>query len=205
MRSVSIRRPSAAMVVSCVALFAALGGSSYAAVKLTGKDIANHTLRGVDVKNRSLGAKTIKPDALGGDQINEAALGMVPNADTLDGVDSTAFMKSTQRLFEVSEGVVNNFASGAPLAKLEQLPAGSYLVSARLTFDNDGVAGESETCTLEVPGDDDTANLYPENTDVVVLQKAVTSAAPFYASVNCTGDGDDDALGRISIIATRMD
>jgi hypothetical protein len=201
----SIRRPSAAMIVSCVALFAALGGSSYAAAKLTGKDIANHTLRGIDVKQRSLGANTIKLDSLGGNQIDEAALGTVPNADKLDGVDSAGFMKTTQRVFETTEDGVDNFASGATLATLEQLPAGSYLVSARLTYDNDGIAGTSETCTLEVPGTNDATTLYPDNTDVVMLQKAVTSAATFYASVNCTGDGTDDVLGKISIIAVRLD
>jgi hypothetical protein len=205
MRSLSLRRPSAAMVVACVALFAALGGSSYAAAKLTSRDIANHTIRGVDVKSRTLGAKTIKPDALGGKQINEAALGTVPTADTLDGIDSSGFMKSTQRLFEVSADGVDDFTSGAALAQLEQVPAGSYLVTARLTYDNDGGAGESEVCTLEVPGANDSTNLYPDNTDVVMLQKAVTSAALFDASVSCTGDGNDDVLGKISIIAARMD
>ena len=77
MRSISLRRPSASMIVASVALFAALGGSSYAAAKITGKEIANHTIRGVDVKKRTLGPNTIKLDSLGGDQINEAALGTV--------------------------------------------------------------------------------------------------------------------------------
>ena len=53
-----------ANVVSVIALFVALGGSSYAAIKvtgknvtdssLTGKDVRNSSLRGVDVKNGSL-------------------------------------------------------------------------------------------------------------------------------------------------------
>jgi hypothetical protein len=201
----SIRRPSAAMIVSCVALFAALGGSSYAAAKLTGKDIANHTLRGVDVKHRSLGANTIKVDALGGGQINEASLGTVPNADKLDGVDSAGFMKTTQRVFEATDDGVDNFASGAPLVELASVPAGTYLVTAKLTYDHDSGGITSETCTLEVPGINDSTNFYTDNTEVISLQKAVTSAAPFNANVNCTGNGDDDALGQVSIIATKVD
>src|ERR1051325_1967646 len=113
MRSISFRRPSAALIVSSVALFAALGGTSYAAAKLTSSDIANHTIRSVDVKKHALGPSTIKPDSLGGDQINEAALGTVPNADTLDGIDSTGYMKSTQRVFEATSDAVGNFTSGA--------------------------------------------------------------------------------------------
>ena len=69
----------------------------------------------------------------------------------------------------------------------------------------DGVPAEAETCTLEVPGANDTTELYPENTAVVTLQKAVTAGAPFDANVSCTGDGDDDALGQISIVAVKVD
>jgi hypothetical protein len=204
MRSISLRRPSAAMVVSCVALFAALGGSSYAAAKLTSRDIANHTIRGVDVKKRTLGPNTIKPDSLGGDQINEAALGTVPNADTLDGIDSGGFMKTTQRVFEATSDSVGNFTSNATLLQLPGVPAGSYVVTAKLTYDNDGVA-ETETCTLEVPGANDETTIVPENTELVTLQKAVSTGAAFDADVSCTGDGNDDALGKVSIIAVRLD
>jgi hypothetical protein len=205
MRSISLRRPSAALVVSCVALFAALGGSSYAAAKLTSSDIANHTIRAVDVKKHTLGPNTIKTDSLGGGQINEAALGTVPNADQLDGIDSTGYMKTTQRVFEVTHGTTSDFTSHATLAQLPGVPAGSYLVTAKLTYDNDGVANELETCTLEVPGANDETQLFPVNTEMVTLQKAVTAGAPFDANVGCSGDGDDDALGDISIIAVRLD
>ena len=201
----SIRRPSAPLVISIVALFAALGGTSYAAVKITGHDIAKRTIGGINVKNRTLGPNKVKPDSLGGDQINESLLGTVPSADTLDGIDSAGFMKTTQRLFEVTADNVNNFTSGATLAQLPGVPAGSYLVTAKLTYDNDGPGGAAETCTLEVPGANDETTLYPENTHMVTLQKAVAAGAPFDANVSCTGEGDDDALGQISIVAVRVD
>jgi len=50
--------------VAYVALFAALGGSAYAAVTVTGKDIKNGTITGKDVKNRSLGAGKLSRKAL---------------------------------------------------------------------------------------------------------------------------------------------
>jgi hypothetical protein len=43
-----------ANVTATLALFIALGGSSYAAVKITGKDVADGSLTTKDVKNRSL-------------------------------------------------------------------------------------------------------------------------------------------------------
>lgn len=51
--------------VAYVALFAALGGSAYAAVTVTGKQIKDGTITGKDVKNRSLGASKLNASALG--------------------------------------------------------------------------------------------------------------------------------------------
>lgn len=68
-----------ANVVATLALFIALGGSSYAAFTITGRD----------VKNGSLTARDIKRNALGGGRINESALGAVRrarNANRLDGL-----------------------------------------------------------------------------------------------------------------------
>lgn len=47
-------------VVAYLALFAALGGSAYAAVTVTGKNIKDGTVTGKDVKNRSLGASDLR-------------------------------------------------------------------------------------------------------------------------------------------------
>ena len=48
--------------VAYLALFAALGGSAYAAVTVTGKNIKNGTITGRDVKNRSLGTNKLRQD-----------------------------------------------------------------------------------------------------------------------------------------------
>src|SRR5262245_21812202 len=57
-----LRRQSTA--VAYLALFAALGGSAYAAVTVTGKDIKDGTVTGKDVKNRSLGRGELTGSAL---------------------------------------------------------------------------------------------------------------------------------------------
>ncbi|HEX6654011.1 MAG TPA: hypothetical protein VF072_14800 [Thermoleophilaceae bacterium] len=51
--------------VAYLALFAALGGSAYAAVTVTGKQIKDATITGKDVKNRSLGAGKLSASAIG--------------------------------------------------------------------------------------------------------------------------------------------
>jgi hypothetical protein len=65
--------------MSTVAVFIALGGTSYAALQLTGRDIRDGSLTGRDLQRNSLGGKPIK----------ESRLGVVPrarNANRLDGV-----------------------------------------------------------------------------------------------------------------------
>lgn len=59
-----------ANVVSVIALFVALGGSSYAAVKINGKEI----------KTKSITGSKLKSDTLTGKQIKESTLATVPNA-----------------------------------------------------------------------------------------------------------------------------
>ena len=60
-----------ANVMATVAVFIALGGSSYAALKVTGKD----------VKDRSLTYRDLKRNTIGGSRIKESRLGVVPRAN----------------------------------------------------------------------------------------------------------------------------
>jgi hypothetical protein len=77
-------RLSYANVMSTLAVFIALGGSSYAAVKINGKD----------VKHRSLPGTKVKRNALTGVEIRESKLGRVPRAAFADSLSAEA----TQRL-----------------------------------------------------------------------------------------------------------
>ena len=70
------------MVVALIALFVALGGTVYAAGKINGKTI----------KAGSIPGNRLKAESVTGAQVKEAALGKVPNADTLDGIDSAQFL-----------------------------------------------------------------------------------------------------------------
>src|SRR4051812_46380340 len=76
-----------ANVMATIALLLALGGTSYAVAKLSGKNLKNHSVAG----------KKLKKNPLAGRQINESKLGSVPhaasaaNADELDGKDSASF------------------------------------------------------------------------------------------------------------------
>lgn len=64
-----------ANVMATIAVFIALGGSSYAAIKVTGRNVANG----------SLTYKDLRKNTLGGSRIKESRLGTVPRAKTLSG------------------------------------------------------------------------------------------------------------------------
>jgi hypothetical protein len=68
--------PSPAMAVACVALAVALGGTSYAALKLPAKSVGTAQL-----KSRAVVATKVAPDSLTGRQIKEATLDGVLAAD----------------------------------------------------------------------------------------------------------------------------
>jgi hypothetical protein len=100
------RRPSPALVISCVALFASLGGVSYAVATgsidsreirnnaIRSKDVRNNTLRtfdirnnevrGFDVRNSTLQGRDVAFNTLTGSDISENDLGKVPSAATAD-------------------------------------------------------------------------------------------------------------------------
>src|SRR5215208_5707818 len=73
-----------ANVVSTLCLFILLGGSAYAAATIGSAEIKDNSVKGVDVRDE---AST--DGGLRGRDIVESTLGKVPNADKLDGKDST--------------------------------------------------------------------------------------------------------------------
>ena len=66
---VRFRTPSPALVISVIALFVALGGSGYAAVKINGSRLKNKSVSGKKLKNRTITRKKIKKRTLTGAEI----------------------------------------------------------------------------------------------------------------------------------------
>jgi hypothetical protein len=89
---------SPALVVACIALFAALGGTVFAAKKIDGRTIKVKSLPGNRVAPGSLPGNRLKPGAIPGNrlapasitgnQIDVATLGQVPSAVHADNADS---------------------------------------------------------------------------------------------------------------------
>jgi hypothetical protein len=124
------RRPSPAMLVALLALFVALGGSTYAATKIRARDIrtgavgsraiANNSIRSSDIRNAVVTGQDVKDDSLTNADIDNTSLRALSassattatratnatnagNADRLDGIDSTSF---TRRACTSSSGAI---------------------------------------------------------------------------------------------------
>jgi hypothetical protein len=107
MRKILRRMPSPAMVVACIALAVALGGTSYAAIKLPSNSVGTRQLQANSIsapklQERSVGPnklqaravsdRVVKSNSLTGASINEATLGPVPLA-----IDATKLGGNTVR------------------------------------------------------------------------------------------------------------
>src|SRR3954468_12055937 len=90
-----------ANVVATLALFLALGGASYAAIRVGSgsivnnsvrtQDLRNNHIRGRDTRNRTIQGGALANNTVRGQQVRETTLAKVPDADMLDGLDSSSF------------------------------------------------------------------------------------------------------------------
>ncbi len=105
------RRPSPAMIVALIALFVALGGSSYAVTKVGSKNIrsgavnsraiANNSIRSGDVRNESLTGRDAKNNSLTNSDIDNSNLqaktadsaNTAANANALGGIAASGFTR----------------------------------------------------------------------------------------------------------------
>src|SRR6185437_11522198 len=124
-----IKLPSPSMAISLLALFVALGGTGYAAVKINGKSIKpgtitgskfkNKTLTGSKFKNKTLTGGKLKSDTLTGTQIKESTLGTVPRADVATTAGTASALSESAKAGFLSSADVNS--SG--MIKLSMAPS----------------------------------------------------------------------------------
>src|SRR5215213_8533466 len=122
-----------ANVVATLALFVALGGSSYAALSITSKDVKNRSLKGGDLKR----------DTVTGKEIKESKLGQVPLANAAVTAGSADISKSAQTAVTAASAAQADVARDASTLAGQQ--AGTFERSSRTSFGRASVgpAGES--------------------------------------------------------------
>ncbi len=154
-----------ANVMATAAMFIALGGSSYAAITITGKN----------VKNRSLTYKDLKKNTIGGSRVKESRLKTVPRANRVGG------RTAAQLLVKCPAGT---FPTGGTCIEANPRPAQAYgvAVAACRTAGGDATPGRrlpthgeliaAFTRVNPAPGGELTGNVYPRsdgNVDVLYV------------------------------------
>jgi hypothetical protein len=189
-----LKMPSASMIVACVAMIMAIGGSAYAASKITSKDIENGTIKGKDVKGDSLGGKQIKEGKLTG--VDAATLqGQTPeqlrsgvDAATLEGetadaqktrwflLDETGAIAEQSGGFTVIDAYVTN--NNVYIDSGEDLSDNGFsaTIAIQNQVDVDGIpgaepdfAGEVSVARCQVPGVVECAPDLAKNVNALVV------------------------------------
>ena len=106
-------RPSPALVIAMIALFAALGGTSYGLARnsidsreiknndVRSKDLRNNDVRSGDIRAGAVQSSDLKDNSVTGTDVDESSLGTVPNATSagdaaaLGGVASAGYARKT--------------------------------------------------------------------------------------------------------------
>jgi hypothetical protein len=100
-----------ANIVSTLCLFIVLGGTAYAAATIGSAQVIDESLQSVDLKNNAavrsadvvndnvanggLAGLDIRANTVTGADVDESSLGKVPNADKVDGIDSSQLSRSS--------------------------------------------------------------------------------------------------------------
>ena len=149
-------RPSASMIVACVALIAAVGGSAYAASKINGKSIKSNTVTGKQVKEKSLGTV---PKAKAARTANSAK--RADSAATADSADSlggeTADDQKVRWLLLDEQGEIEDQSGGFTVVDGYATNSNAY-IDAGESLEGKGlvasIAIQNQVDTNGVPGAD---------------------------------------------------
>lgn len=207
LKSLMHRRPSAAIVISSVALFMSLGGVGYAAISIPNNSVGtaqlrNNAVTNSKIKNGAVSYKKIQPGAVGIVRANTGQLQVrvsgTCGSGTAIGTINQVGKVTCNNALPSEFGTTSNSAtlgSGATAITSVALPTGaSYLAFANPTATvTSGAAAQRVTvsCTLTVGSNTTTRSVTVETTGTsgdttvgsIPLQEAGQSGT---GSVSCT-------------------
>jgi hypothetical protein len=163
------------MAISLLALFVALGGTGYAAVKINGKNIKAKTITGNKFKNKTLTGGKFRSNTLTGKQIKESTLGTVPKADVATTAGTANALSDAGKAGFLSSANVGSTG----LIKLPMAP--SIAAAPRTTILTKGPFSANARC-------------YDDGTGKQVLQVGVASTEPGSDVNDVIGTVDDNFM-----------
>lgn len=139
-------RLSYANVMATVALFVALGGSSYAALRIGSKQIVNNGVRSADLRNNDVRGKDVRNGTLGSVDVGDGSLlaadfkpGELPQPVAPQPVDPAQFLPAAGTTTIAVGPSAWEIADGSPLEK-QTLAANRLDFRATTSSGNDGIS-----------------------------------------------------------------
>jgi len=177
-KSILSRRPSPALVISCLALFVSLGGVSYGVAtgfidsreiknnevrssdirnnSIRTFDIRNNEVRGFDIRNSTIQGRDVALNTLTGADVSEQDLAKVPSASTADSATSAESVGGvTPKAIAYAAESGSGFVEALNLAGLRleaRCAAGLLEVRANPTVANSEISADFGTVSVD---DDD--------------------------------------------------
>jgi hypothetical protein len=188
-----LSHPHYATVASTTALVLALGGTSYAAAKITGAGIADGSITTKDVKNKSLALKDLSPATRGKLQGAPGAPGAKGPAGPTGpaGKDGPSYARLA---YDNTDTILTNQVSGEDPRVIAVGGLGaSYLLLGKVVLTNNTNANTAVRCTLAAQNDSDLAavSLPPLMSTTISLQLAHTyTGLGAYADIRCFSFGN---------------
>jgi hypothetical protein len=210
LKSLRLRRPSAPLLISVVALFFAFGGASYAAFTIPNNSVGNRQIR-----NNAVTWNKIAPGTIGSARINQ---GLVQTrvTGTCTGTNGAIGQITQSGHVVCNASAPQEFGSSstgtavtgtAATVASRSLGAGSFLVLGNAYANNTGVADSTLSCTLAVPsGASQARTITVPAGHQAVLPIALASTVPSAGATStlaCTQSGGTVTVdGQINAIAT---
>jgi hypothetical protein len=224
-------RITPSLVISIIALIVAIGGVSYAAVKIPKNSVGTKQLKKGAVKTAKLKKGAVSTAKIKGDAVTAAKLkdGSVGASELQDGsVDSANLGNDSVDSAKVKDGSLgrSDFAPGqitgdawyaardstdlfdltanfVPVVTTPVLPAGSYVLAARANVLGGGGVANTLICSME---NDAAQNFTVGSGTVFPLSMAATAvlAEPSAVQLNCQKSSGSPRIAQAHIIVTQV-
>jgi len=154
LNSFRLRRPSAPLLISLVALFFAFGGASYAAFTIPNNSVGTRQIR-----NNAVTWQKIAPGTIGSARINQALV-QTRVTGTCTGTNGAIGQVTQSGHVVCNPSAPQEFGSSSTGTRVTATPAsvasrslgaGSFLLLGDAYANNTGAGDSTLTCTLSVP------------------------------------------------------
>jgi hypothetical protein len=208
MKRLRLTRPSPALVIALVALFVALGGTGYAALKLPKNSVGTKQLKknavtGSKIKANAVTSSKVKNGSLTGADINLGALGTVPNATNATNATHASSADSATNASQLGGVAASGYERSLRWAVVSANAGGATVVrgnatdAGRISTGNYFVsfAADIRSCAYVATDGDTGAGAGPPG-EISVEQRSSTNATDIEVRhYDSTGAATDFAAG----------